>query len=157
MVAFNRPRTAVAEPPRRRAPRPAPASAVLSSTVVTGAAVPALRHFAGETARRWALSEQTADALSLVVSELVTNVVLHSGSPDVTVLLARGDDDIRVEVKDSGSWQTRLTPRLVPEDDDAACGRGLELVKHFSNWWLAFLDPRGTRVVASLPAVAAAA
>jgi anti-sigma regulatory factor (Ser/Thr protein kinase) len=153
MVTINRPKAAVADNPRSTASRPAPAAA-LSTTAVTGAAVPDLRHFACDTARRWAVPQETIDALSLVVTELVTNVVLHSGSPDVTLLISHHDTRVHVEVKDAGTWHTRTSPRLVPEDDDAACGRGLDLVKHCCNWWLAFLGPKGTRVVASLPVAA---
>lgn len=52
--------------------------------------VTALRTFARALARRWLLPEDVEDALCLVVTELVTNVVLHSMSPQVTMYLAKG-------------------------------------------------------------------
>lgn len=48
------------------------------------AAVPELRHFARCAAQRRAIREKSSDTLSLVVSELAVNAVLHSGSADVT-------------------------------------------------------------------------
>jgi anti-sigma regulatory factor (Ser/Thr protein kinase) len=159
MVTINRPRTAVTASRPITQSRPAPATALsttaaLSTTTVSDEAVPDLRHFACDTARRWAVPEETVDALSLVVTELVTNVVLHSGSPDVTVLITHRGSAVHVEVKDAGRWQTRTSPRVVPEDDGAACGRGLDLVKHCCEWWLAILSPFGTWVVACLPVAA---
>ncbi|MFJ9824728.1 ATP-binding protein [Streptomyces sp. NPDC101160] len=153
MVTVNHPHVAVAASRRSEEPDSTPAAA-LSATAATDAAVPSLRHFVQDTAARWAVPTETIDGLSLVVTELVTNVVLHSGSPDVTVLITHHGAEVHLEVKDAGTWQTRTTPRLVPEDDDAACGRGLDLVKHCCSWWLAFLSPLGTRVVACLPVAA---
>jgi anti-sigma regulatory factor (Ser/Thr protein kinase) len=139
---------------RCAAPLP-PAAAALCSSSAARAAVPALRHFARNAARRWALPADTVDALALVVTELVTNVVLHSDSPDLTVLLTHDGRAVRIEVKDGGTWQPRTSPRLVPEDEDTACGRGLALVTQYCTWWLAFPGPVGTRVVASLDSAGA--
>ncbi|WP_084724850.1 ATP-binding protein [Streptacidiphilus melanogenes] len=142
--------TAVTVADRYPVPRPA-ATAALCSSAAVRAAVPALRHFARNAARRWAVPADTVDAVSLVVTELVTNVVLHSDSPHLTVLITHDGAEVRVEVKDAGTWRTRTSPRLVPEDDDAPCGRGLDLVAQYSTWWLASTGPVGTRVVASIP------
>jgi anti-sigma regulatory factor (Ser/Thr protein kinase) len=123
----------------------------LCAMPATAAAVPVLRHFAGVTAKRWAVSEDALDTLALVVSELVTNVVLHSGSDEVTVLLTFGSATVTVEVKDAGTWRTRCGPRQVVEDAGAACGRGLGLIEHLATWWFAVRTATGTRMVACLP------
>ncbi|WP_194859035.1 ATP-binding protein [Streptomyces sp. SUK 48] len=129
----------------------------LCSLPATTAAVPALRRFTCDTADRWALPADTRDALSLVVTELVTNTVLHRGSPEVTLLLTHKGSALTVEVKDAGRRRTRRTARVAAEDADASCGRGLNLVRHCTSWWLALLTAAGTTVVAWLPVDAAAA
>ncbi|WP_420492962.1 ATP-binding protein [Kitasatospora camelliae] len=90
-----------------------------------------------------------------MVSELVTNVVAHSRSVDVSLSPAFDGVALTVEVRDSGTWRSR---RSVRHGVEAAVtgGLGLELVRHSSSWWLAFPSPSGTRVVAG-PAVEPAA
>lgn len=135
------------------APAPAARTVAMCATVVTGAAVPLLRHFASSTARRWGLPAEPTDTMSLVVTELATNVVLHSGSREVSVLLTFDGAAVFIEVKDAGQWQARRGPRLVAEDANAAYGRGLQLVKGCTSWFLAFLSAAGTRVVACVPVI----
>ncbi|BFV55688.1 hypothetical protein KCMC57_up07920 [Kitasatospora sp. CMC57] len=122
---------------------------------MTADAVPALRHFACDTTGRWQLPESVVDSVALVVTELVTNVLLHSGSPDVTVLIKVHDTFVTVEVRDTGRWQVRHTVRRATEDADAPCGRGLELVRQCSSWSHAYLSTAGTRMVACLPVTGA--
>jgi anti-sigma regulatory factor (Ser/Thr protein kinase) len=117
------------------------------------AAVPKSRHFARDAARRWALPEDPSDTLSLVVTELVTNAVLHSGSADVTTLIVFDGIVVTVEVTDSGRWLERGANRRVMEDEDAAFGRGLDLVKACTSWCTVHLSAAGTRVVVRLPVV----
>ncbi|GAA2817607.1 hypothetical protein GCM10010441_47680 [Kitasatospora paracochleata] len=130
---------------------------VLRDAPASAAAVPALRRFAADAARRRGAPGEAVDRLSIVVTELVTNAVLHSASPDVTVAIEFDDGCMTVEVRDSGSWQSRWSPRHIPEDDVSG-GRGLELVRHCSSWWRVFLwvflSPAGSRVVACLAVVA---
>ncbi|WP_354644458.1 ATP-binding protein [Kitasatospora camelliae] len=121
----------------------------LREAAASEAAVPALRHFAAETARGWDVPPEAVDRLVLVVSELVTNVVQHSGSADVSVAIEYDGGSLVVEVRDSGTWRSRWAARDVAEGA-ATAGQGLELVRHSSTWWLAFPSPAGTRVVASL-------
>ncbi|WP_051969246.1 ATP-binding protein [Kitasatospora azatica] len=121
---------------------------------VSVAAVPALRRFARDSAKRWSLPTGVVDQLCLVVSELVTNVVLHSGSPDVTVLISVENGSLTLEVRDTGRWRPRPTRRRVAEDADAAYGRGLDLVRLCSSWTRAGITPAGTRMVACLPLAA---
>ncbi|MFC8761713.1 ATP-binding protein [Streptomyces sp. NPDC057193] len=123
----------------------------LCTMVVTAAAVPAMRHFAADHARLWAVPAHGVDSLSLVVTELVANAVLHSGSTDVTVLLTRRDAELVVEVRDTGHWLPGHPRYPAASDPQATCGRGLELVRHVTTWCTAFLTSAGTRVVACVP------
>ncbi|OKI10218.1 ATP-binding protein [Streptomyces sp. CB02923] len=67
-----------------------------------------------------------ADDAELVVSELVTNAVMHSGGRKITVALTLRDGCLRITVGDGTPGNTALpTP---PEDADEH-GRGLFLVQ----------------------------
>jgi serine/threonine-protein kinase RsbW len=91
-------------------------------------------------ARRLVLSQldgqigpTTASDVALVVSELVTNSVVHADvgrRRTLTVELARLDDRIRISVTDPGS---RIEPRILPPDDDRLGGFGLFLVRELSD------------------------
>ncbi|WP_431681387.1 ATP-binding protein [Kitasatospora sp. KL5] len=94
--------------------------------------VPQLRRTARALVRSRRLSPDVAEALSVIVTELATNVVLHSGSPDVSVLFEVCDTALTVRVRDTGRWRERPTPRCEPADVDAAFGRGLDLVDAFA-------------------------
>ncbi|WP_327355374.1 ATP-binding protein [Streptomyces sp. NBC_01304] len=101
-------------------------------------------------ARRWARSrlagsgieadEPLAETLVLLISELVTNAVVHTGCPAVLrmLLLGNGDvaeesspDTVRVEVADSSA----RPPRPRHAEGDETNGRGLELVDGLADRW----------------------
>ncbi|MGX2995328.1 ATP-binding protein [Streptomyces sp. JNUCC 64] len=97
-------------------------------------------------ARRWARSrlagsgiaadEPVAETLILLVSELVTNAVVHAGCPAVLRLLLSGRAEaapatVRVEVADSCARPPR--PRRAEGDETG--GRGLELVDGLADRW----------------------
>ncbi|MCF3965450.1 ATP-binding protein, partial [Streptomyces fuscigenes] len=96
-------------------------------------------------ARRWVRSrlagsgmdrdEQTAEVLVLIVSELVTNAVVHTGCPAVLRMLfglgAADAGTVRVEVADGCA--TPPSPRHAEGDDTG--GRGLELVDGLADRW----------------------
>ena len=69
-----------------------------------------------------------ADTLLLLVSELVTNAVLHARST-ATVRLDLGTDAVRVEVQDG---EERL-PGVVDPDVDREGGRGLQMVEQLAD------------------------
>lgn len=108
-------------------------------------------------ARRWARKRLHAcgydpdaplcETLVLVVSELVTNAVVHTGCPAVLRLVFPLEAPpeapaVRVEVADaSGSPPQR---RLA--DGDASGGRGLELVDCLCDRWGWYPDGSGKRV-----------
>jgi anti-sigma regulatory factor (Ser/Thr protein kinase) len=66
----------------------------------------------------------------LVVSELVTNAVMHAGTA-VTVRVARAGSGARVEVADGSD----KLPGLRVVTTRSGSGRGLTLVEHFAPEW----------------------
>ena len=96
---------------------------------------------AGQVARRAiAASEPTLPPsvqgdVSLLLTELVANAVLHGGDGTdrpVQVGLQRHDDRIRVEVIDGG---TAFEPSPVPPHADSVGGWGLVLVDRIAERW----------------------
>ncbi|PBC76951.1 anti-sigma regulatory factor (Ser/Thr protein kinase) [Streptomyces sp. TLI_235] len=117
------------------APDDPPRSARLTASVSLPAvpeSVPRLRRTARALVHNRRLSADVAEALSVIVTELVTNAVLHSGSADVSVLFEVCDTALTVRVRDWGHWRERAAPRCEPADVDAAFGRGLDLVDAFA-------------------------
>ncbi|MFJ2648981.1 ATP-binding protein [Streptomyces sp. NPDC087420] len=96
-------------------------------------------------ARRWARSrlvgsgmeedEPVAETLILLISELVTNAVVHTGCPAVLRMLfgsgAAEAGTVRVEVADSSA----CPPRPRHANSEATNGRGLELVDGLADRW----------------------
>ena len=92
------------------------------------------------------------EPLTLIVSELFTNSIVHSrsrldgGTVTVTLLRSPGGtlnerDSIRVEVTDDGAASL---PALRAMDSSAAGGRGLHLVDALAASWNCARDPAGT-------------
>ncbi|MCX4825326.1 ATP-binding protein [Streptomyces sp. NBC_01142] len=98
----------------------------------TPEAARALRHFARAVAHRWRLEMDFHEALSVIVTELVSNVVLHSGSPWVAVAIKVRGNTLTTEVRDGGRWKHRPVRRQEPLDAHADCGHGLRLVDAFA-------------------------
>ena len=139
-------------------------------------------------ARRWVRSRllnqgvdpdaPIAETLVLVVSELVTNAVVHTGCPAVLRLLmpvdtvvaaggagaaVAGTPDgaggavavvgpVRVEVADAS--RVAPAPRHAGDDEDATNGRGLELVELLCDRWGWYPDGSGKRVWCEIDAAA---
>ncbi|MEV6398652.1 ATP-binding protein [Streptomyces sp. NPDC051907] len=91
-----------------------------------------VRHFARAVAQRWRLNDDHHEALSVIVTELVSNVVLHSGSPWVAVAIKVRGNTLIAEVRDGGVWKHRPARRKEPLDAHADCGHGLRLVDAFA-------------------------
>ena len=76
------------------------------------------------------------DDAVLMVSELVTNAIVHSNSRQpggtVTVTVLESADGVRVEVADCGS---ELSTPMVRADRCAADGHGLFLVQSLADQW----------------------
>ncbi|MER6616423.1 SpoIIE family protein phosphatase [Streptomyces xantholiticus] len=88
------------------------------------------RRFTARTLRSWGVSEEM-DAIQLVVSELVTNAVVHTLG-DVRLDLTLAGDRLRVAVTDSLP-RTPVKPTTV--DWEATGGRGLLLIEAMSEAW----------------------
>jgi anti-sigma regulatory factor (Ser/Thr protein kinase) len=92
------------------------------------------------------VTDETAYDVALVVSELVTNSVVHAdlGADDtVLVEIAVGDDRLAITVTDPGS---DFEPQLLPRDPTKAHGLGLYLVDDISASWGVRRNPYGTQV-----------
>ncbi|KES07423.1 regulatory protein [Streptomyces toyocaensis] len=108
-------------------------------------------------ARRWARSrlagagigvdEPLAETLILLVSELVTNAVVHTGRPAVLRLSLPGagaaeDAIVRLEVADRSDRAP--VPRCV--DGESTGGRGLALVDGLADRWGWSAEAAGKRI-----------
>ncbi|WTS45176.1 ATP-binding protein [Streptomyces sp. NBC_00081] len=82
----------------------------------------------------WAVCDDTCDAAALVISELVTNAIVHTASSRIVCELHDGDDRVRIAVRDEG-WapgEPHPARRIAPEEEH---GRGLLLVAAVSTAW----------------------
>ena len=89
----------------------------------------AARRFAMRTLHQWN-SEDEGDVVELLLSEVVTNALLHTSSP-VEVCLVRDFQGIRVAVADGSP----ALPSQRHWADDASTGRGLALVEALASGW----------------------
>jgi anti-sigma regulatory factor (Ser/Thr protein kinase) len=87
------------------------------------------RHFVGDTLRAWGLDGEVADA-ELLVSELVTNAVLHARSL-ASVSVERQGSLFRIAVCDDSS----SVPRVRDYGPRAVTGRGMLLVDRIADRW----------------------
>ena len=86
--------------------------------------------------KEWSLSERVGHDGALAVSELVTNSVLHAGTP-VHVRINRIGRGLRIEVRDGNPYIPRVDAAR-PEDllsNRSMTGRGLALVAATSDGW----------------------
>ncbi|MFG2312232.1 ATP-binding protein [Streptomyces sp. NPDC048566] len=96
----------------------------------------------------WSVCEDTCDTAALVVSELVTNAIVHAAGRRVVCELRDGDDLVRIAVGDEGCAPGE--PRPSPERPDEEHGRGLLLVAAVSRAWGALDTGPGLLVWAEL-------
>ena len=90
-------------------------------------------------------SDVRVDDVALVVSELVTNAVLH-GDGDIMLNVVVADDAVHVEVADAAP--ALPAPRAAPSDADS--GRGLFIVDGVATRWGVRPAARGKVVWADL-------
>ncbi|WP_035842739.1 SpoIIE family protein phosphatase [Kitasatospora azatica] len=86
------------------------------------------RRFTRTTIASWGLNP-LADFAELLVSELVTNALVHGGEP-IRLRLFR-DRALTLEVADTG----RQTPRLRPAGSEDEGGRGMYLINELAHRW----------------------
>ena len=101
----------------------------------------AARRFVRRTLEEWGL-DHLEETCTLLVSELVTNVILHARTR-CEVHLEREGEGVRVGVRDDSP--------MLPEEKryaaDAATGRGLRLVEQLATRWGTATDPADGKVV----------
>lgn len=97
----------------------------------------------------WGCESGTREDLLLVVSELVTNAVVHGAEP-IVVTMVRAPERVRVEVTDGAD---RSSPHGNPRPSaDAENGRGLAVVTRLAVAWGWRATPgSGKTVWAELP------
>ncbi|MCI0385650.1 ATP-binding protein [Streptomyces sp. CNQ085] len=91
------------------------------------------RHLLAEWLLRWHCPHSVVDTAQLVVSEFVTNAVVHTVSDRIACVLQHGDRRLRIEVRDQGTGAPGLAAR--PADVEATGGRGLQLVDALAHSW----------------------
>ncbi|WP_372443784.1 ATP-binding protein [Streptomyces adelaidensis] len=97
----------------------------------------------------WALCEDTCDTAALVVSELVTNAIVHTASTHVVCELHDGDDLVRIAVRDEGCAPGE--PHPSPQRPEEEHGRGLLLIEALCRSWGAQPAGLGLLVWADVP------
>ena len=99
------------------------------------------RRFLDEVLGRWEC-QPAIDTLQLLISELVTNAVIHARSqPEVSVRML--GNSIRIEVSDDSEQM----PKVVDADDLSVSGRGLALVSSEASQWGVTPRPSGGKTV----------
>jgi anti-sigma regulatory factor (Ser/Thr protein kinase) len=102
--------------------------------------VPVARRFARRAAGS---SSADIDTVVLLVSEVVTNAVLHARS-DIRLDVQAGADTVRVEVHDASP----VEPRVHHFRLTSGTGRGLRMLEQLARRWGVEPDPaRGGKVV----------
>jgi len=88
----------------------------------------------------------STEAAQLVASELVTNAVVHAGTP-IELTLRLVPPVLHIAVRDTGDGQARISGTV---DESAESGRGLLLVDALAASWGTFVPPIGKIVWATL-------
>jgi anti-sigma regulatory factor (Ser/Thr protein kinase) len=88
------------------------------------------RRFVADTLHAWAVPSDVADDAVLLVSELVTNALLHARSAPV-VEVEYDDELLRCVVVDDSP----VVPRRRRYATDAVTGRGIALVETLASRW----------------------
>lgn len=100
------------------------------------------RRFVSEYCRATGMDAEDCHTVSLLVSELVTNALVHGGSA-VAVELARQDDVVHVTVRDANGVDL---PELRTPGPQEEGGRGLRLVSALTDRWGVGSDGDGKAV-----------
>jgi Histidine kinase-like ATPase domain len=103
----------------------------------------------------WSVCADTRDSAALVISELVTNAIVHTASSRVMCELHDHGDMVRIAVRDEGCAPGE--PHPSPQRSDEEHGRGLLLVDALCRAWGAQEHGPGLLVWAELPRRADAA
>jgi serine phosphatase RsbU (regulator of sigma subunit)/anti-sigma regulatory factor (Ser/Thr protein kinase) len=105
------------------------------------------RQFTSETLSRWSTAPIPGD-LELIVSELVTNAIIH-GSPPINLRLTHLGDEVLVEVDDGFDH----TPHRRRPEPDEEHGRGLHIMTMLARRSGVSVGPEGKTVWCTIPAL----
>ncbi|WP_368661504.1 ATP-binding protein [Streptomyces sp. NA04227] len=97
----------------------------------------------------WSICADTCEAAELVVSELVTNAIVHTASRRIVCELRDEAGTLRIAVRDEGC--TASGPSPSPQRPEEEHGRGLLLVSAVCSSWGAQETGPGLLVWAELP------
>ncbi|MER7112656.1 ATP-binding protein [Streptomyces sp. NPDC000229] len=125
-----------------------PAASLTACWDGTSECVPRARQAARDHLRAVAprVADETADAVNIVVSELVTNAVRHAGGKFTLRLSPRGNS-IEVAVTDNSAALPRMRR---PDFNDGKGGFGLPLVRQLSRCLTVTPRPRGGKTVTAV-------
>ena len=107
----------------------------------------AARRFVRESLLSWGLLDLLPEA-ELVVSELATNAVVHTGQRFTVAVRRLEGDRVRLEVSDA----SKKRPAIKGEVSEATSGRGLRIVSAVADEWAVLGGPGGKTVWAVLAA-----
>ncbi|MBF4999607.1 sensor histidine kinase [Nocardia sp. BSTN01] len=110
--------------------------------MTTTTEISAARRVATAEVRRLGLAEERVADFELIVTELITNSLVHTAGP-CRWRLWREDDDIVFDLRDSGHVTDPLIGRR-PPDRDRFGGRGLFLVNELADLVRIHLSAEGT-------------
>ncbi len=116
----------------------------------TFADVAAARRYAAACCAQWSLTGST-DAVTLVVSELVTNAARHTAGP-IHLRLTPSTEGVLIEVDDPAPHHPGDPPLQAPSAPLAETGRGLALVDAVARAWGVTDIPGGKRIWAAIRA-----
>lgn len=110
--------------------------------------VGAMRRLARARLKYCGLQRMSAD-VTVIVSELLTNAILHSGGTQITFAMTVRDGSLRISVRDGMPGH----PEIRPVTGDTETGRGLYLVAslvdaHHGTWGV---NESGATIWCSLP------
>ena len=112
----------------------------------------AARHLLAAVLPQWGVDDpEVLDGASIVVSELVTNVLVHGGSGALTLSLELREKRLTLAVADEAPGVP--APRQAADDEES--GRGLGIVTLLAESWDVEPTPAGKRVVVAIPLPAA--
>ncbi|MGW0464945.1 ATP-binding protein [Streptomyces sp. NPDC003027] len=98
------------------------------------------RRLAEERLILWGCDPEIRDTVTLIVSELVTNAVVHTASRRIVCELREGEEQLRIAVRDEGG----AADPLIRDCGEEERGRGLVLVDALCGAWGAESTGHGT-------------
>lgn len=111
------------------------------------ALIQAARRFTGAEAERHGLTRDRSADLQLIVTELLTNSLLHSPSARAELRLWRDGGHVTCQVRDDGYLTDPMAGRL-PRSLTSTGGRGLLMVNHLADLVRVHTGPGGTTIQA---------